>query len=54
MILMNSTDADRALMSGELFLAAMFPPTEDEMWSDDGLKWQPIPVHSTPAELDRV
>jgi lysosomal acid phosphatase len=54
MMLMNSTDTDRALMSGELFLAAMFPPTEDEIWSDDGLKWQPIPVHSTPEELDRM
>lgn len=53
-MVMNSTDSDRAIMSGELFLAGMFPPNADEMWADDGLKWQPIPVHITPQEIDRV
>lgn len=54
LILMNSTNTDRALMSAELFLAGMFPPTVDELWADDGLKWQPIPVHTDLKELNNV
>ena len=51
---MNSTNTDRALMSAELFLAGMFPPTENELWADDGLKWQPVPVHTNLKQLNNV
>lgn len=51
LIIMNTTETDRAMMSGETFLAGMFPPTKDEMWADDGLRWQPIPVFEV---YDRV
>lgn len=46
LLTMNSTSQDRALMSAEAFLAGMFPPLENETWADDGLQWQPIPVHT--------
>lgn len=54
LVLMNSTNTDRALMSAELFLAGMFPPTENELWADDGLKWQPVPVHTEQKEQNNV
>lgn len=42
-IFIQSTDADRALMSAQLALAGLFPPTEDETWNEK-INWQPIPV----------
>lgn len=54
MLMMNSSDLDRTLMSAEVFLAGLLPPNEDEMWADDGLKWQPIPVHTKPYDEDEV
>lgn len=50
----NSSDMDRTIMSAECFLAGFFPPNGDEVWSENGLKWQPIPIHTIPAELDTV
>lgn len=50
----NSSDMDRTIMSAECFLAGFFPPNADEMWSENGLKWQPVPIHSIPAESDKV
>jgi len=42
-------------MSAELFLAGMFPPSaENELWADDGLKWQPVPVHTNLKQLNNV
>lgn len=40
-------------MSAQANLAALFPPTKDEIWNDD-IHWQPIPVHSVPMEFDNV
>lgn len=51
---MNSSDTDRTLMSAELFLAGMFPPSEEEMWNHENLHWQPIPVHTVPSSCDNV
>lgn len=40
----QTTDVDRTHMSCQSNIAAIFPPDEDEMF-EDGLLWQPIPVH---------
>ncbi|XP_022198711.2 lysosomal acid phosphatase [Nilaparvata lugens] len=49
----ESSDADRCLMSAQLVLAGLFPPTAaDQIWKKD-FHWQPIPVHSTPKVYDR-
>lgn len=42
------------MMSAELVLAGFMPPKKREMWADDGLRWQPIPVHTLPQQLDEV
>lgn len=52
-ILVNSSDVDRTLMSAELFLAGMFPPDVEEMWTNE-IRWQPIPVHTLPKTADNV
>jgi len=54
LLLMNSSGKDRTMMSAELVLAGFMPPKPQEMWADDGLKWQPIPVHTVPLKLDQV
>ncbi|XKL68273.1 hypothetical protein PGB90_003764 [Kerria lacca] len=48
----ESSDVDRTLMSGELVLAGAYPPTKEEMWSDDDLIWQPIALHTVPSSYD--
>ena len=53
-LLVNSSDADRTLMSAELFLAGLFPPSKNETWNNDDLHWQPIPVHTQPKATDDV
>lgn len=50
---MQSTDFDRTIMSAQANLAGLFPPTDEEKWSDEIL-WQPIPVHIIPWEMDHV
>lgn len=46
-----SSDFDRTINSANMVLAAMFPPTEHQIWNED-LLWQPIPVHTIPVEMD--
>lgn len=37
-------------MSCQANIAAIFPPQEDEIF-EDGLNWQPIPVHPIPTNV---
>ncbi|CAH1230925.1 ACP2 [Branchiostoma lanceolatum] len=46
-----STDTDRTLMSAQANLAGLFPPAGDQVWNSD-IPWQPIPVHTRPANDD--
>lgn len=50
---MNFQDSDRSLMSAEACLAAMFPP-EGGGKLDEGINWQPIPVHTVPFKDDHI
>uniref|UniRef100_A0A673L9W6 Lysosomal acid phosphatase n=1 Tax=Sinocyclocheilus rhinocerous TaxID=307959 RepID=A0A673L9W6_9TELE len=52
-IFIRSTDVDRTLMSAEANLAGMFPPNGSEVFNPD-LKWQPIPVHTVPADEEKL
>lgn len=52
-VYIQSTDVDRAIMSAQVNLAALFSPTEAEIWNEHIL-WQPIPVHMVPQNLDTV
>ncbi|XP_037071527.1 prostatic acid phosphatase-like [Pollicipes pollicipes] len=47
----ESSDVDRTLMSAEANLAGLYPPQGRDRWNPD-LPWQPIPVHTRPAEID--
>lgn len=40
-------------MSAESNLAGFFPPDGNQIWNND-IKWQPIPIHTTPEKLDGV
>ncbi|XP_065205551.1 prostatic acid phosphatase-like [Planococcus citri] len=50
----ESSDLDRTIMSAECFLAGFFPPSSNETWADDGLKWQPVPIRAIPVDLDNI
>ncbi|CAG7718142.1 unnamed protein product, partial [Allacma fusca] len=50
----QSSDIDRAIMSGELVLAGLFPPNadhSDSMWNPS-VNWQPIPLHTISSTED--
>ena len=52
----KSSDIDRAIMSGQLVLAGMFPPNTDSpssMWNPS-LQWQPVPIHTLSPTEDNV
>jgi len=55
-IFVQSSDADRAIMSALSNMAGMWPPTPEDPKSqwDSNLAWQPIPVHTIPKSLDNV
>ncbi|XP_031785785.1 venom acid phosphatase Acph-1 isoform X1 [Nasonia vitripennis] len=45
-----STDNERTRMSLQLVLAGLYPPKDQQVWSDD-VKWQPIPVDNLISDL---
>ncbi|XP_076183775.1 prostatic acid phosphatase isoform X2 [Ptiloglossa arizonensis] len=51
-IYVQSTDVDRTLMSAEVHLAGLYPPTGNQIF--DSIKWMPIPVHTIPVDMDNV
>lgn len=51
--LVLSSYADRCIMSAQALLAGLFPPSPEDMFVPD-LAWTPVPVHSTPRNLDKV
>jgi hypothetical protein len=53
-IFVQSSDADRAIMSALSNMAGLFPPTPEDpksLWNTE-IQWQPIPVHTIPKKLD--
>ncbi|XP_042328137.1 prostatic acid phosphatase-like [Sceloporus undulatus] len=48
-----STDYDRTIMSSLATLAALYPPTGNQIWNPHIL-WQPIPVHVVPLYRDFI
>jgi len=56
-ILVQSSDADRAIMSAMSNMAGLWPPTPEDPrseWSTGSPKvnWQPIPIHTIPKKYD--
>lgn len=49
----DSSYADRCIMSAQALLAGLYPPEPSEMFVPD-LRWRPVPVHYTPRNLDKV
>ncbi|KAG8139307.1 hypothetical protein E2320_002066 [Naja naja] len=52
-IYVQSTDYDRTIMSAEVVLAGLFPPSAEEEWNPD-IHWQPIPVHTVPLSEEKA
>lgn len=52
-VYIQSSDYDRTIMSAQANLAGLFTPSDEEKWIDD-IKWQPIPVHTVPRNLDHI
>lgn len=52
-IYVRSTDVDRTYASAYCNLAALYAPAGAQIWNPQIL-WQPIPVHSVPAEYDYI
>ncbi|XP_014226772.1 lysosomal acid phosphatase-like [Trichogramma pretiosum] len=51
--MVQSSYADRCIMSTQALLAGLFPVDDEEAFVP-GLHWQPIPVHYTPRALDKL
>ncbi|XP_019872643.1 prostatic acid phosphatase [Aethina tumida] len=51
-VLVKSDDVDRTIMSALANLAGLYPPKEEQKWSD--LNWMPIPIHNRPNVEDSL
>ncbi|KAH8241254.1 hypothetical protein KR032_005448 [Drosophila birchii] len=52
-IYVQSTDVDRTLMSAQSNLAGLYEPQGEDVWNP-AIKWQPIPIHTTPEKDDPI
>lgn len=52
-MLVRSTDADRCIMSAQALLARLFLPDLEDRFVP-GLEWRPVPIHTTPRNLDKL
>ncbi|XP_074025808.1 testicular acid phosphatase homolog [Leptinotarsa decemlineata] len=53
-IFVRSSDVDRTLMSAAANLAGLYYSTNSsEMWQD-GLPWDPVPIHTAPEDDDEI
>lgn len=52
-MLIQSSDADRAIMSTQSVLSALFRPEPADYFVDN-LSWRPVPVHTIPKNIDNV
>ncbi|KAI1732964.1 histidine phosphatase superfamily (branch 2) domain-containing protein [Ditylenchus destructor] len=50
-VYIQSSEADRALVSAQAFLQGMYPPLDEADQFQTGLNWQPIAVHSTGVDV---
>ncbi|KRT80737.1 Phosphatase, partial [Oryctes borbonicus] len=48
-----TSDFDRTKMTLQLVLAALYPPTREQVWFD-GIPWQPIPYNCIPRNDDKM
>lgn len=48
-----STAEERTLMSGESFLAGLYPPTGFQLWNKN-VRWQPTPFYSNSTDRTPV
>eukprot|EP00111_Clytia_hemisphaerica_P016516 TCONS_00048968-protein len=55
-VTIRSSGVDRCLQSAEAQLAALYPPSDWQIWGDDelGKLWQPIPIQTVPGDEDPV
>lgn len=49
---MYTTNVDRTIISAQLYLAGLYPPTKEEIWHDS-LLWNPIPTFVADAPILR-
>lgn len=49
----TSTASPRAIVSMQLLLSGLFPPSYSQLWNRD-LIWQPLPFKITPRSHDKV
>lgn len=52
-VYVRSTDVDRTLMSAECAMAALFPPSNGQIWRSD-FRWQPVPIHTIPSNEENL
>uniref|UniRef100_A0A7M5UZU2 acid phosphatase n=1 Tax=Clytia hemisphaerica TaxID=252671 RepID=A0A7M5UZU2_9CNID len=55
-VTIRSSGVDRCLQSAEAQLAALYPPSDWQIWGDEelGKLWQPIPIQTVPDDEDPV
>lgn len=49
----TSSPTERSLMSGQCFLAGLYPPRGFQVWDKD-VFWQPVPLYSTSPDHAHV